>query len=51
MPHLSEMNTSFLRAMGNAMYRYEAQQVLHPELLTNAEIEPFYRAYLAGDEL
>ena len=43
---LSQLSTSFLNNMVFAMYRYEAVQVYHPDLLTLSEEQDFYAAYM-----
>ena len=42
----STLSKEFLLAMVSAMYRYEAHEVRDPDLLTDAEIEDFYTAYM-----
>lgn len=44
----STLSKEFLLAMVCAMYRYESHAVLDPDLklLTDAEMEDFYTAYL-----
>lgn len=41
----SELSKEFLLAMVCAMYKYEAQDK-NPALLTDAEMEDFYSAYM-----
>lgn len=39
------LSTGFLEAMVQSMYRCEAAQVNCPGLLTNTEMQDFYRSY------
>jgi hypothetical protein len=39
------LHRSFINAMVQDMYGYEAKQVLNPNLLSNAELDEFYCMY------
>lgn len=45
-PSKATLSKDFLLAMVCDMYRYEANEVRSPELLTDQEMEDFYFAYM-----
>lgn len=45
---ISNMSIEFINAMVQAMYSYEAKQVLCLDLLNKQEMNDFYQAYLGG---